>query len=92
MLKLELSNTQIIALELISHNLENNNDFKAAAIELQILSENIESVSMSNYIKIMSSILNTTDPRVGKISLRLLVRDIGASYLSPLNNKELENN
>ena len=76
MLKLELSNTQIIALELISHNLENNNDFKAAAIELQILSENIESVSMSNYIKIMSSILNTTDPRVGKISLRLLVRDI----------------
>ena len=79
MLKVELSNTEISALELVLHNLENNNDFKAASIELQILSENISWVALSHHLVWLSYMLTKNDvhtPDLGRITLKLLIKDI----------------
>tara|TARA_B110000977_G_C10820505_1_gene394016 strand:+ start:263 stop:514 length:252 start_codon:yes stop_codon:yes gene_type:complete len=79
MLKVELSNTQISALELVSHNLENDNDFQAAAIELKLLAENISWVTLSHHLVWLSHMLTKDEvhtPDLGKISLKLLIKDI----------------
>ena len=79
MLKVELSNTQLSALELISDNLENNNDFEAAAIALKSLAENIEFIPLSHNLFWLSHMLNkqdVTEKQFFQISLKLLVKDI----------------
>ena len=79
MLKVELSNTQISELELVLHNLENNNDFKAAAIDLRALSENISWLTLSHHLVWLSHMLTKDEahtPDLGKISLKLLIKDI----------------
>ena len=73
-----LSSGHIIALGFIFSDLENNNDFQAAAIRVNKIADSIESIAVWHYLKLISHLLNKEDKTerdLGRISLKLLLKD-----------------
>tara|TARA_R110000822_G_scaffold309438_2_gene439074 strand:- start:269 stop:511 length:243 start_codon:yes stop_codon:yes gene_type:complete len=74
-----LSSGHIIALGFIFSDLENNNDFQAAAIRVNKIANSIESIAVWHYLKLTCHLLakqDLTERQIGKISLKLLLNDI----------------
>lgn len=78
MLNLLLSTVQISALELIFSEVENKIEFESAAIQLNKIAENIDSIAMSHHLKLICHLLNSQDKnecQLGRIAFKLLLND-----------------